>query len=165
MNYAFINVASRNMLSSPSPLPAFLVGLAQTGPGSIEDLSWTAPNFHNEYVGKGYWVVQDIYPTPAAWQQNSSTPTYAVDAAQPLVTATYELETRPVDAVRTEKIAALANYRLNKAQLVVQQPVGMDLQVFINQCFAVEAQHKSAINALTTSEAISNYDFTTGWPS
>ena len=49
--------------------------------------------------------------------------------------------------------------------MVVQQPVCMDLQDCINQCFAVEAQHNSAINALTTSEAIRNYDFTTGWPS
>ena len=38
------------------------------------------------------------------------------------------------------------------------------LQLYADQCFIVTKQHKAAVNALTTIEAVDAYDYTTGYP-
>ena len=38
------------------------------------------------------------------------------------------------------------------------------IQIYANQCYGVTEQHKAAINALNTVDAIEQYDYTTGYP-
>lgn len=38
------------------------------------------------------------------------------------------------------------------------------IQIYANQCYGVTEQHKAAINALNTIEAVNAYDFTTNYP-
>ena len=38
------------------------------------------------------------------------------------------------------------------------------IQIYANQCYGVTEQHKAAINALKSVEAVEQYDFTTGYP-
>jgi len=38
------------------------------------------------------------------------------------------------------------------------------IQIYANQCYGVTEQHKAAINALNTIEAVEGYDHTTGYP-
>lgn len=38
------------------------------------------------------------------------------------------------------------------------------IQIYANQCYNVTEQHKAAVNALDTIEAVENYDYTTSYP-
>lgn len=93
-SYCRVDIATAIRETDPASLPQAFVGLAQNGPGSVEDLSWTAPNFSNAFVGKGYWPVIEVRAALLPGQRHAA-PSYAVNDGPKTVTATYAAEPDP----------------------------------------------------------------------
>ncbi len=92
--YCRVDITTGIRETDPAPLPQAFVGLAQDGPGSIADLSWTAPNFGSSLVGKGYWRVVEMRVMLLPGQRYAD-PVYTVNAGPKTVTATYAAEADP----------------------------------------------------------------------
>ena len=106
-DYVRINISTLDRETDPAPLPHGFVGLAQNGPGSIEDLSWTTPNFADAFVGKGYWPTVERRAQLTEFERYAVPPIYVIDAAAKVVYADYGAEPWAPAEIKAAKQAAL----------------------------------------------------------